>query len=263
RRRVRDAARQRRGGGPRPAGGSRRPGRHDARGGRGAGGRGDRRGAPPAAVERRAVPRRDRPGRPRRGRGAGGADSRPQGTGRRRRRRPRCLGRARAAVRAVVTAGAVGALVAAGGWLLLAGGGRRVREVLVLDEAAATRGPARPTRRPLGRPGRRPGSRPGPGGDVRVLVMQVVALLRAGASPGVAWSRAAGVGAGLTGVPDQDGLAQVLGPRHAEAVVATTRLALDVGAPLGRVLEEVAGTLVAEAEATADRDAALAAPRTT
>ncbi|MFC6508518.1 type II secretion system F family protein [Promicromonospora citrea] len=163
----------------------------------------------------------------------------------------------------MVTAGAVGALVAAGGWLLLAGGGRRVREVLVLDEAAATRGPARPTRRPLGRPGRRPGSRPGPGGDVRVLVMQVVALLRAGASPGVAWSRAAGVGAGLTGVPDQDGLAQVLGPRHAEAVVAATRLALDVGAPLGRVLEEVAGTLVAEAEATADRDAALAAPRTT
>lgn len=93
--------------------------------------------------------------------------------------------------------------------------------------------------------------------------MQVVALLRSGSPPGPAWSRAAGVGADLTGVPDVGGLAGVLGRRHAEAVVAATRLALDVGAPLGRVLEQVARTLVAEAESRAERDAALAGPRTT
>jgi tight adherence protein B len=93
--------------------------------------------------------------------------------------------------------------------------------------------------------------------------MQVVALLRAGSSPGVSWSRAADVGVDLAGVPDVDELSRLLGVRHAEAVVAATRLALDVGAPLGRVLEQVAGTLVAEAEARAERDAALAGPRTT
>jgi Flp pilus assembly protein TadB len=103
----------------------------------------------------------------------------------------------------------------------------------------------------------------GPGGDVRVVVLQVVALLRAGTTPGLSWSRAVGVGVDLTGVPDVDELARLLGARHAEAVVAATRLALDVGAPLGRVLEQVAGTLVAEAESRAERDAALAGPRTT
>jgi tight adherence protein B len=96
-----------------------------------------------------------------------------------------------------------------------------------------------------------------------VVVLQVVALLKAGSPPGAAWSRAAGVGVDLAGVPDIDELALVLGARHAAAVVAATRLALDVGAPLGQVLEQVAGTLAAEAEAQAERDAALAGPRTT
>ncbi|GHH69375.1 type II secretion system F family protein [Promicromonospora soli] len=167
----------------------------------------------------------------------------------------------------------VGLLVAVGAWLVLARGGRRLREVLV---------PSGPLRGAVADPvlGAVPGAEPvpstrtapwvrsrpaarGPGGDVRVVVLQVVALLRAGSPPGAAWSRAVGVGVDLTGVPDVEALARVLGVRHAEAVVAATRLALDVGAPLGRVLEQVAGTLVAEAEARAERDAVLAGPRTT
>lgn len=170
-------------------------------------------------------------------------------------------------VRAVESLG-VGLLVAAGVWLLLERGGRRLRDVLAggalpgrasgdgsgVERAAAAQRPAR--RDHAGPPGRGPG-------DVRVVVMQVVALLKAGSPPGVAWSRAVGAGVDLTGVPDTGALARVLGARHAEAVVAATRLALAVGAPLGRVLEQVAGTLVAEAESRAGRQAALAGPRTT
>jgi len=164
----------------------------------------------------------------------------------------------------------VGLLVAIGAWLVLARGGRRVREVLGSPGVGrgATSGLARgaepvPNTVRAPRRGRAPRSGRSPGGDIRVVVLQVVALLRAGTSPGLSWSRAVGVGVDLTGVPDVDELARLLGERHAEAVVAATRLALDVGAPLGRVLEQVAGTLVAEAESRAERDAALAGPRTT
>ncbi|MGI5189110.1 type II secretion system F family protein [Promicromonospora sp. CA-289599] len=168
----------------------------------------------------------------------------------------------------------VGLLVALGAWLVLARGGRRLREVLVPSAPGAQPDTGGPTGMLVGvgpgpdvtsaaRQGRRFRAERGPGGDVRMVVMQVVALLRAGSSPGASWSRAVGVGVDLTGVPDVDGLTRVLGARHAEAVVAATRLALDVGAPLGRVLEQVAGTLVAEAESRAEREAALAGPRTT
>ncbi|WP_253873367.1 type II secretion system F family protein [Promicromonospora umidemergens] len=164
----------------------------------------------------------------------------------------------------------MGLLVAIGAWLVLARGGRRLRDVLDAQGQGlgADRGaPAGADLRSYGsstaRQGRRLRAGRGPGSDVRVVVMQVVALLKAGSSPGLSWSRAAGVGADLMGVPDVEGLTRVLGARHAEAVVAATRLALDVGAPLGRVLEQVAGTLVAEAESRAERDAALAGPRTT
>jgi hypothetical protein len=174
----------------------------------------------------------------------------------------------------VVEAFGVGLLVALGAWLVLARGGRRLREVLVPPAPGAEPGAGGRTGTlagvgrgryvtPAARQGRRLRAERGPGGDVRVVVMQVVALLRAGSSPGASWSRAVGVGVDLTGVPDVDGLTRVLGARHAEAVVAATRLALDVGAPLGRVLEQVAGTLVAEAESRAEREAALAGPRTT
>ena len=172
----------------------------------------------------------------------------------------------------------VGLLVAICAWLVLARGGRRVREVLdVSNQRTGTAPPVHAGAEPapdgtsdgasdgasVVRQRHRLRAERAPGGDVRVVVLQVVALLKAGSPPGPAWSRAAGVGADLTGVPDVDGLARVLGARHAEAVVAATRLALDVGAPLGRVLEQVAGTLVAEAESRAERDAALAGPRTT
>ena len=176
----------------------------------------------------------------------------------------------------VVESFGVGLLVAVGLWLVLARGGRRVVEVLGRPGPGARAaglvpgvGPGDAAARASGagpgagvRPSRRAAGRPA-GGDVRVVVLQVVALLKAGSPPGAAWSRAAGVGADLAGVPDADALGRVLGARHAEAVVAATRLALDVGAPLGRVLEQVAGTLVAEAEARAERDTALAGPRTT
>lgn len=164
----------------------------------------------------------------------------------------------------------VGMLVAVGVWLVLARGSRPLREVLPPPGAdrglvlGATHDVARVPGAVRGRRRTRAGGAVrGPAGDVRVVVMQVVALLRAGTPPGLSWSRAVGVGVDLTGVPDVDGLTRLLGARHAEAVVAATRLALDVGAPLGRVLEQVAGTLVAEAESRAERDAALAGPRTT
>jgi tight adherence protein B len=172
----------------------------------------------------------------------------------------------------------IGLLIALGAWLVLARGGRRLREVLAASGPEPAQGTGARTGAPTGtqagaapvpdvassaRQGRRLRAEHGPGGDVRVVVMQVVALLRAGSPPGASWSRAVGVGVDLTGAPDVDELARVLGARHAEAVVAATRLALDVGAPLGRVLEQVAGTLVAEAESRAERDAALAGPRTT
>jgi hypothetical protein len=171
----------------------------------------------------------------------------------------------------VVESLGVGLLIAFGAWLVLARGARRLREVLVTPASGAepdtggTPAGLRPARdmASAARQGRRLRAGRGPGGDVRVVVMQVVALLRAGSSPGASWSRAVGVAVDLAGVPDVDGLTRVLGVRHATAVVAATRLALDVGAPLGRVLEQVAGTLVAEAESRAEREAALAGPRTT
>jgi tight adherence protein B len=99
---------------------------------------------------------------------------------------------------------------------------------------------------------------------VRVAVAQVAALLRAGAPPGAAWSRALGVRVDETGVPAAAALAPVVGgDAPARALVAASRLARDVGAPLGGVLEAVSATLVAEAEARAERDAALAGPQAT
>ncbi|WP_240643804.1 type II secretion system F family protein [Antribacter gilvus] len=177
-------------------------------------------------------------------------------------------------VRGLVDVIAVGALVAGAVWFGLIPGGRRVGEVL---RGGPGRGVVRGAQRRVaagavpGRPDAAPRATGGPdlaavaAGDepLRVLVLQVVALLRSGAPPGVAWSRAAGVPVSPAGVPDDVALARVLGARHARAVAAATRLALDVGAPLGQVLESVAGTLVAEAEAAAEREAALAGPRTT
>jgi tight adherence protein B len=95
---------------------------------------------------------------------------------------------------------------------------------------------------------------------VRVAVAQVAALLRAGAPPGAAWSRALGVSVDPAGTPDEADLVTLVGgPAPARALVAASRLAGDVGAPL----EAVSATLVAEAEARAEREAALAGPQAT
>ncbi|WP_240930377.1 hypothetical protein [Isoptericola sp. BMS4] len=93
---------------------------------------------------------------------------------------------------------------------------------------------------------------------------QVVALLRAGAPPAAAWSRALAVPAGPDGVPRQGDLAPLVGgAEHARSIAAAARLARDVGAPLGGVLDAVAGALAAEAESRAERAASLAGPRAT
>jgi tight adherence protein B len=157
-------------------------------------------------------------------------------------------------VSAAALAAGVGVFAAA--WLVTAPGGRRAVAALAAPGAAAVR-----ARRP-----RRRGGAPADGGSVqvRVVVAQVAALLRSGAPPGAAWSRATGVPVDDAGVPAEAALTPVVGgAAHARSVVAATGLALEVGAPLGRVLEAVSDTLVAEAEAQAERDAALAGPRAT
>lgn len=162
----------------------------------------------------------------------------------------------------------VGALVAAAVWFGLAPAGRRVRELGITGWTDAFRqDAARPSQGAPGRSaargtrfGRAVGDRDVP---VRVTVLQVVARLRAGVAPGRAWELAIGVPVDRAGVPDGEALAALLGPAHAQAVVAATRLALDVGAPLGRVLEAVADSLVRDDEARTERETATAGPRTT
>ncbi|WP_318244049.1 MULTISPECIES: hypothetical protein [Oerskovia] len=106
--------------------------------------------------------------------------------------------------------------------------------------------------------------------SVRLVVAHVASLLRAGAAPGAAWVSAAGVRVDQQGVPDRGDLLAVVGARgsveaegQVAAVVGASRLAADVGAPLGEVLESIARALAAESEARADREASLAGPAAT
>ena len=150
----------------------------------------------------------------------------------------------------------VGLWVALAAWLVLARGGRRPRAL------ARPAGPR--SRSPWAALLHRGRDAPTEADAVRVAVAQVVALLRAGAPPAPAWSRALGVPVDPTGVPDQAALATVVGGAgHARSVVAATVLARDVGAPLASVLDAVSGALVAEAEARGEREASLAGPRAT
>ncbi|MGF0115417.1 hypothetical protein ACQFYA_03705 [Promicromonospora sp. Marseille-Q5078] len=149
-----------------------------------------------------------------------------------------------------------GGWVALGVWVALGRGGR--------SAAALVRGGV--VRRRIGTVRLTGRGREAAGGSeaVRVAVAQVVALLRAGAPPAAAWSRALGVPVDPTGVPDVAALAPVVGGvGHARSVVAAAALAGDVGAPLAAVLDAVSGALVAEAEARAEREASLAGPRAT
>ncbi|MFB7889301.1 hypothetical protein ACIOWF_05095 [Cellulosimicrobium cellulans] len=148
----------------------------------------------------------------------------------------------------------VGVLVGAAVWCVAARGGRRARSVVGTS-------PSRPGRPSVLR--RRSPARAVPE-LVRVVVTQVGSLLRSGAAPGVAWERAVGVRVDAAGVPRVAELApHVGGPATARALVAACRLAVEVGAPLASVLDEVAASVAADAEARAERDAALAGPRAT
>lgn len=148
----------------------------------------------------------------------------------------------------------VGVLVGAAVWCVAARGGRRARSVV------GTSSP-RPGRPVFLR--RRSRARAVPE-LVRVVVTQVGSLLRSGAAPGVAWERAVGVRVDAAGVPRVAELAPHVGGRAtAQALVAACRLAVEVGAPLASVLDEVAASVAADAEARAERDAALAGPRAT
>ena len=153
-----------------------------------------------------------------------------------------------------------GALIAVSAYLVMTRGGRRAITLAggeVFAEFASER-PSLPTRKTSG-VGRRSKERE----NVQVVVAQVAALLRAGATPGAAWTRAAGVPVDGLGAPDVGRLGSLMDRGSARAIAAATRLALTVGAPLGRVLGAVSAALTAEAEAAAEREAALAGPRTT
>lgn len=143
------------------------------------------------------------------------------------------------------------------GLLLLPGPPRRAPSAVltVADGEAGVRPPWR-LRLPL--PRKAPSE-----SQVRLLIAQVTALLRAGAPPAAAWTRAVGVPTDAFGVPSTAALAEVVGERSALAVVGATRLAMTVGAPLAPALSSVCDALAAESEAEAERTAALAGPRTT
>ncbi len=157
----------------------------------------------------------------------------------------------------------LGALVAVASWCLAAPVGRRARSVVVAGPVpgGSVRGGSSHGRKPW-TPWRR-GAAPAPE-LVRVVVTHVGALLRAGAAPGTAWERAVGVRVDAAGVPRVADLApHVGGTATARALVAACHLAVEVGAPLASVLDEVAASVAADGEARAERDAALAGPRTT
>ncbi len=162
----------------------------------------------------------------------------------------------------MLSAAWAGAWVALAVWLAVVPVGRSASALAGVGGPARRRGPAgwlAAARRRV-----RPAARRDDPEHVRVAVAQVAALLRAGATPGAAWSRALGVSVDPAGVPSGADLAGVVGgAAPARGLVAASRLASDVGASLGGVLEAVSATLVAEAEARSDREAALAGPQAT
>lgn len=100
--------------------------------------------------------------------------------------------------------------------------------------------------------------------DLVAVVVQVAAALRSGAHPAQAWAE--GLGAPVAdGVPGRADLARRW-PQAASgtaAVVAAARLTTRLGVSPAPVLDEVAAGLVRDAEAAAQRAAALAGPLAT
>ncbi|ACZ23230.1 hypothetical protein Sked_33350 [Sanguibacter keddieii DSM 10542] len=162
---------------------------------------------------------------------------------------------------------AAGALMAAG-VVVAAGvvGPRRARELRQVSAASRVRGAVLGVSRgPLGRLVRRAGGGDRVVGarDVQVVITQVAGLVRSGMPPDRAWA-----GVGVTVRPDgiptpADLLHLTSDASQARAVVAACRLAQQVGAPIAPVLDSIVATLVAAAESAAERDTALASPRST
>lgn len=138
----------------------------------------------------------------------------------------------------------------------------------------------------------RRGRRPDPTADLAAAVTAVAAEVRAGRAPGDAWALVLGVPAGPDGVPAVDdvvaAVAPVPGPvarraadllrgagpgargpgvallrRRVGVVLAATRLATGLGAPLAGVLDGCARSLTEDADAETAVRAALAGPRQT
>lgn len=100
-------------------------------------------------------------------------------------------------------------------------------------------------------------------GRVQVVITQVAGLVRSGMPPALAWA-SVDVASSPDGTPRRQDLVRLThDPSQAHAVVAACRLAQEVGAPVAPVLDAVVAALVASAEAAAERDTALAAPRST
>ena len=118
--------------------------------------------------------------------------------------------------------------------------------------------------------------------DLSAVLLGVCAQLRAGATPGEAWSRAGG-GVPVGSVPTLDALLTATSrPRsrfrrradpsrrsdegavqRVRAALAAARLSDELGAPLAGVLERIASAVAADEEADGERRAALAGPRST
>jgi tight adherence protein B len=96
-----------------------------------------------------------------------------------------------------------------------------------------------------------------------LIFTDVSALLRAGISPGICWERAAGVPTDHLGIPDVHALKERVGEASAISMVAASKLAMRLGAPLAPVLLAVGGTLEAERQVEAERRAALGGPQST
>lgn len=100
-------------------------------------------------------------------------------------------------------------------------------------------------------------------GRVQVVITQVAGLVRSGMPPALAWA-SVDVATSPDGTPRLQDLVRLTRDlAQAHAVVAACRLAHEVGAPLAPVLDAVVAALVASAEAAAERETALAAPRST
>lgn len=101
-------------------------------------------------------------------------------------------------------------------------------------------------------------------GTFLAAVTDVASILRSGASPEAAWRRGLAVRV-VDGAPLWSDL-EARWPDDlatARAVHAVARLSTELGAAPALLLDEVGAALVQEAEARAERQAALAGPRTT